>query len=107
MIPIDQEFVGGGHGDCLRACYASLLELPIDAVPNFIRHGPRWFLVLNQFLWSCGYEFSGTGYYYKDRPRTPLYEYTIKGRLKASVKSRVAKRWHFDNCKHKENVNKI
>lgn len=89
MIPVDQEIIGGGNGDCLRAAYASILELPLDAVLNFIRHGKRYFLVLNQFLWSCGYEFIGTGYYYKARLRTPIYEDTVKGVFKASVYSRV------------------
>lgn len=89
--PVDQEIVDKGYGDCLRACYASLLGLPIDAVPNFIRHEQRWFLVLNQFLWTCGWNFAGTGWWYRDRPRTPRYEESIRGFLKASVDSRVYK----------------
>lgn len=41
MIPITQEIITGDAGDCLSACLASLLELPLDAVPKFRRdHGP-------------------------------------------------------------------
>ena len=34
MKPVQQTITGEG-GDCLRACVASLLELPIEEVPNF------------------------------------------------------------------------
>lgn len=39
MIPVDMEFlVEDGHvGDCVRACTASLLGLPREAVPHFVR----------------------------------------------------------------------
>lgn len=48
MIPVTQTIFadplrGDGHnadgepGDCLRACVASILELPLSAVPNFVR----------------------------------------------------------------------
>lgn len=35
MKPVDQIVFEDGKGDCLRACVASILELPIEAVPNF------------------------------------------------------------------------
>ena len=34
---IYQEIIEPNTGDCLRACVASMLELPLDAVPNFMR----------------------------------------------------------------------
>ena len=46
MIPVDQIRLGGPNaplhkrGDCLRACFCSLLELPVDAIPCF--HGYNW-----------------------------------------------------------------
>ena len=33
MIKVDQEIVDAEDGDCTRACLASILELPIDAIP--------------------------------------------------------------------------
>ncbi len=54
MIPVDQEFMhdpdAGSVGDCFRACIASVLELPIDAVPHFALLGSRWQRVLDGFL---------------------------------------------------------
>lgn len=41
MTPIDQEFIhapeNGQYGDCQRAVIASLLDLPIEAVPHFLQ----------------------------------------------------------------------
>lgn len=106
MIPVDQEIVDPGKGDCLRACYASLLELPLDAVPNFIRHNHNWFNVLAQFLlalkWKLDYI---SGHYYQDETRyyakcpkkykRPSTRYSLNGFFKATVKSRT-----FTNVHH-------
>lgn len=35
MKPVEQTILAPPHGDCFRACIASLLELPIEEVPNF------------------------------------------------------------------------
>lgn len=40
MTPQDQEFInipGEQYGDCMRACIASLLDIPIADVPHFLR----------------------------------------------------------------------
>lgn len=51
MKPIDQTILAPPKGDCLRACVASVLELPLDAVPNFCGdHGDEWFRELRR--WS-------------------------------------------------------
>ncbi len=36
MIPTPQT-IGGFGGNCFQACIASIMELPIDAVPHFFR----------------------------------------------------------------------
>ena len=36
MIPVFQKIIDPGRGDCWRACICSILELPIDSVPNFV-----------------------------------------------------------------------
>jgi hypothetical protein len=33
--PAVQRVTGHPHGQCVRTCYAALLDLPIDAVPDF------------------------------------------------------------------------
>lgn len=43
-------------GDCFAACMASLLELPIEVVPN--DHSPEHWLVWQQFLSQFGLEMS-------------------------------------------------
>lgn len=40
MKPAFQEIIDAGIGDCFSACLASLLELPISAVPKFRRDNP-------------------------------------------------------------------
>ena len=69
MIPVDQTIVSEKDGDCTRASLASILELPIDAVPNFMRFGQGWFRIFSHFLMSLDYQFLGTGWVKsKDRP---------------------------------------
>lgn len=46
MTPVDQTILhdpdAGLYGDCQRAVIASLLDLPIDSVPNFSAGGAGW-----------------------------------------------------------------
>jgi len=52
--PVDQQFLNdpenGTVGDCFRACIASVLEVPIEAVPHFAILGSRWQSVLSGYL---------------------------------------------------------
>jgi hypothetical protein len=103
MKPVDQTIVSEKDGDCTRASLASILELPIDAVPNFMRFGQGWFRIFSHFLMSLDYEFLGTGWVKsKDRPcghilsRSP----NIKGYVIASVPSKS-----FPNSGHSVVVN--
>jgi hypothetical protein len=52
MVPVDQSILpeeGPRKGNCLTACIASLLDLPIEQVPNFVESS-RWYDALNQWL---------------------------------------------------------
>ena len=61
-------------GDCFRACIATLLDIPIDDVPNFAEPWDKFFLNrCRAFLKPLGY-----GYY----EHALLGEYTIKQCLK-------------------------
>jgi len=54
VTPVDQT-AEGEWGDCLRACVASVLDLPSDEVPDFVgEHGPRWFTALQTWLGHLG-----------------------------------------------------
>jgi len=60
MIPVDQKVLTVPGGDCFSACVASLLELPLEAVPYFMGDGPvnepsKWF---DDFLaWLAKFEY--------------------------------------------------
>ena len=52
MIKVDCAVVDVDNepGDCLRACLASVLELPLASVPHVVRDGEAWFSSLQTFL---------------------------------------------------------
>ena len=43
MIPVYQTIFTAETGDCYRACVASILEVPIKTLPNFMEDGPDYF----------------------------------------------------------------
>ncbi len=101
MQPVFQTTVSKEDGDCTRACIASLLDLPIDAVPHFMRFAtPRfkndWFGVLKHFLLSIGYDCYGTGFPHSHK----IKEYSIDGFVVGSVPSKT-----FENIGHSVVVN--
>lgn len=60
MTPVDQCYMNDPeadvHGDCFRACVASILEVKPEAVPHFILHGSRWFRIATSFLYHLDRE---------------------------------------------------
>jgi len=76
MKKIFQTIVDKDKGNCTQAVIASLFELPLEEVPNFISFGDKWFDVLWKFVQERGYEFEGTlhntkfpiGSEFSDRP---------------------------------------
>lgn len=56
MKPVMQT-ITGTSGNCMGACLASILELPIEAVPNFFEAGPDdtdWWNALRSWLRRYG-----------------------------------------------------
>jgi len=43
MIPVYQTIFTAETGDCYRACVASILEVPIETLPNFMEDGSNHF----------------------------------------------------------------
>lgn len=43
MKPVDQTLFGYPSGNCFAACVASVLELPLADVPNFMLNHATWF----------------------------------------------------------------
>ncbi len=59
MRPVYQQRFTADDGDCLPACLASILELPLSAVPNFchINNGDQWWQLCQDWLVARGLYF--------------------------------------------------
>jgi len=55
MKPVDQTIFGFPSGNCFAACLASILEVPITDVPNFMEDHERWFELANAWCDERGY----------------------------------------------------
>jgi hypothetical protein len=55
MKPIDQTLFGDGVGNCFTACVASILELPLEGLPNFcVEYPDPWFPRFESWLAARG-----------------------------------------------------
>jgi hypothetical protein len=55
MKKVYQKIVDANFGDCMQALIASLFELKLKEVPEFIRFQERWFFVMKKFFKDHGY----------------------------------------------------
>ena len=55
MRYVDQTTFGAPGGNCFSACVASMLEIPLDAVPYFMGRGGEWFTYFEEWLQPHGY----------------------------------------------------
>ena len=81
MIPVYQKIVSRGYGDCMRATIASLLELPLEAVPHFLAFTLNedcnsWMRNMVSFWRANGYNMAGSGYPKRVWPDGYLQEQT-------------------------------
>lgn len=61
MIPVKQNIVGSKHANCLQACIASILDKPLNLVPNFMLFGNKYYWeALYLYIRSIG--FGGIAY---------------------------------------------
>lgn len=67
----------GQRGNCFSACIASLLDLPLKAVPNFVEidvlGGPNWWWLADKYLGLLGYTIVEVS------PRNPPSGYYMMG----------------------------
>lgn len=56
MKRVYQSRIEKKHGTCMQAAIASLFEMFIDDVPNFIELGEEWFSAMLNFYRERGYE---------------------------------------------------
>jgi len=59
MRKVFQKVVDKEHGDCMQAVIASLFELPLEDVPQFIEMKDRWFSAMYRFVEERGAEYHG------------------------------------------------
>jgi|ERR1035437_5593358 hypothetical protein len=64
MIKVYQTIVDKGHGNCMQAAIASLLELSLEKVPHFLESGQKWFEIFYAFIREQGYDYDGCLYNY-------------------------------------------
>lgn len=49
MKPVYQTVFGSPGGNCMQAAVASIFELPLEQVPNFVENGDEWVEALVSF----------------------------------------------------------
>lgn len=54
MTPVNMTRFGHGNGNCMQAAVASVLDLPLDEVPNFSDAEERWFIETDEWARSRG-----------------------------------------------------
>lgn len=54
MKPVYQTIMSAPYGNCMQAAIASILELPLNDVPNFVVSGDLWAEALDEFLAAYG-----------------------------------------------------
>lgn len=95
MKKIFQRIVHKGKGDCSRAAIASMLELPLDAVPHFNLNGNLFYYVMIKYLEAHGYECHYVNISRKerrkDKSRYPTRKHLVNGCIYGVVKSRTFK----------------
>lgn len=98
MKKIYQTIIDKGHGNCMQAAVASLLELELDEVPNFIELEDGGFQLMKLFFkmgYDCSYinkKESDTTEYMK---KIAKFDGGVNGYFYASVPSQT-----FENVSH-------
>lgn len=56
MIPVDQTILDSKSGNCFPATLASLLEVPLEDIPNFCANDKiNWFEAFSAWIYAYGY----------------------------------------------------
>lgn len=58
MKKVFQTITDSGHGNCMQAAMASIFDMELEDVPNFIEF-KNWFEPMKQFILERGYKYEG------------------------------------------------
>jgi len=59
MKKVFQTIIDKDHGNCMQAAFASLFEVELSEVPNFIELKDNWFRELYKFITDRRYDWEG------------------------------------------------
>lgn len=93
MKKVFQRRVHQGDGDCMQAVVASLFELELDEVPDFIRI-KHWFSIMHSFYHAEGFDLTLFNVQREDKDLVKEimhYDGGINGFFDATVKSQTFK----------------
>lgn len=95
MIKVFQTIVDKDRGNCMQAVIASIFELPLSDVPNFIELDD-WIRPYKKFFKDRGYDYGIISNMPKDHIKKALkYDGGVNGYFYASVSSKT-----FDGVSH-------
>lgn len=93
MKKVYQTIVDEHKGNCMQAAVASLFELPLEEVPNFIEHGTDWFQIMYSFFKERGHDIcyiNRNGRHETELlKRVAKFDGGVNGYLYASVQSQT------------------
>lgn len=96
MTPVYQEFLVENEeiGDCVRACTATILDLPLSDVPHFVKEtpGPDWYEVWEKFMLDHGREVTIFMMPWDSKPPVFMNYYLASGMTERGVKHMVVMR---------------
>lgn len=75
MIPVDQTICDFKKGNCYQACVASIFEVELTCIPNFMGHGPDRFVE----IWDAWADMQGLAVFDLDLTRNNNWLEIFKG----------------------------
>jgi hypothetical protein len=93
MKKVYQTIVSSDNGDCMQAAIASLFELELKQVPNFIELGSDWHEPFVKFFEDRGYggysQFNPQRIKYEEAVKALTYDNGVDGYFYATVPSQT------------------
>lgn len=89
MKKVYQTIIDPNHGNCMQAVVASLFEMELDEVPNFIEFEDRWYLEMIKFYEERGYELGTISGSTEHMKIAAEFDGGVNGYFDATVESKL------------------